>query len=93
LRLGGKAASLCSHRAYVSGQGRWTGVLIASILQMQREETRSVERAGTNACTAFHPQQYARANLADAAGLELMGWYPEAAVDSRQDVVILRKFA
>jgi len=52
---------------------------------------RSVERAGTNACEAFHPEAYLRDEMTPALGAELVGFYPHAARGYNQDVVLVRK--
>ncbi len=49
------------------------------------------ERAGTNACTAFHPEAYLRTTLASNAGLEFLDLSPAGVMDNRQDAVLLRK--
>ena len=50
------------------------------------------ERAGSNACAAFHPETYVRGTLAPAAGLEVVDFVPEGATGNpRQDTYLLRK--
>jgi hypothetical protein len=52
---------------------------------------RNIERAGTNACEAFHPEAYLRDEMAPALGVELVGFHPGAAKSYKQDVVLVRK--
>jgi SAM-dependent methyltransferase len=50
------------------------------------------ERAGSNACAAFHPETYVRGTLAPAARLEVVDFVPEGATGNpRQDAYLLRK--
>ncbi len=49
------------------------------------------ERAGSNACAAFHPESYVRGALAPAAGLEVVDFVPGALGNPRQDAYLLRK--
>ena len=50
------------------------------------------EVAGTNLCTAFHPPEYVKSNL--AAGLELVEEVPEGALGNpHQDLFVFRKLS
>ena len=48
------------------------------------------DRAGTNACTVFHPARYRR-ELAHAAGLEVVDEQPDAISNAGQDLLMLRR--
>jgi len=48
------------------------------------------ERAGTNACTVFHPAPYRR-QLAAADCLEIVAEHPDAVCNAGQDILLLRK--
>jgi SAM-dependent methyltransferase len=48
------------------------------------------ERAGSNACTAFHPTGY-RERFAAAAGLEIVAERPDAACNNGQDLLVLHR--
>ena len=48
------------------------------------------ERAGTNACTVFHPGPYRR-RLAAEAGLEVVAEHPDAICNAGQDILLLGK--
>jgi SAM-dependent methyltransferase len=48
------------------------------------------ERAGSNACTAFHPAAY-RERFAAAAGLEILAERPDAVCNNGQDLLVLRR--
>jgi len=50
---------------------------------------RRSERAGSNACTTFHPEVYIRSVLAD--GFKLLELVPGGAQDVNQDAVLLQK--
>jgi SAM-dependent methyltransferase len=49
------------------------------------------ERAGTNACTVFHPGRYRREAFAPAAGLEVLAERPDAICNAGQDLLLLRR--
>lgn len=49
------------------------------------------ERAGTNACTVFHPRAYRRDVFAPAAGLEVLAERPDAICNAGQDLLLLRR--
>ena len=52
---------------------------------------RATEKAGTNACEAFHPEAYVRGQMAEAIGASLVGFHPDAAKGYGQDVVLFKK--
>lgn len=49
------------------------------------------DRAGTNACTVFHPGPYRRDTFAPAAGLEVLAERPDAICNAGQDLLLLRR--
>jgi SAM-dependent methyltransferase len=51
----------------------------------------SEDRAGTNACIAYTPEQYVRQVL--AKGFEIVDFVEEGALDARQDVFLMKKKA
>jgi SAM-dependent methyltransferase len=52
---------------------------------------KSTERAGTNACAAYHPEAYLRSSFASGAGLDFLDLWSAAAMNNRQDAVLFRK--
>jgi SAM-dependent methyltransferase len=50
---------------------------------------RHAELAGTNACSAYHPERYVRETL--AAGLGIVDLVPDGAEDVHQDALLLKK--
>jgi SAM-dependent methyltransferase len=48
------------------------------------------DRAGTNICTAFHPERYLRETFAPSAGFELVDLRPDWMPGAHQDAVLLR---
>jgi SAM-dependent methyltransferase len=77
----------------VSGEQRLRSVRAWERLREQFEAGELVvaksERAGTNACTVYHPMRYVRETLTE--GLELIDYVSDGAVDVRQDAVLLRR--
>jgi SAM-dependent methyltransferase len=49
------------------------------------------ERAGTNACTVFHPERYRREEFATPAGLEIVEERVDAVCNAGQDLLVLRR--
>jgi len=49
------------------------------------------DRAGTNACTVFHPGPYRREVFAPAAGLEVLAERPDAICNAGQDLLLLQR--
>jgi SAM-dependent methyltransferase len=53
--------------------------------------TAHIDKAGTNACAAFHPETYVRDEMAETLAVDLVGFYSDAATAEHQDVVLFRK--
>jgi SAM-dependent methyltransferase len=49
------------------------------------------DRAGSNACTVFHPARYRRADFAIPAGLEVVDERADAVCNAGQDLLLLRR--
>ena len=52
---------------------------------------RWAERAGTNACTVFHPERYRRDEFAAPAGLEIVEERVDAVCNAGQDLLVVRR--